>query len=129
MKDYIQFWPQITILLLTVFTFTKKYFFGGQERSMKLSPFNLIVKCIAEIVILVYGGFFAIWGVPQILYTIVCVFIFLVLIIISVFLYKFKEAGKEVNYKVPQIQWTDFIMLFLLYWGDFFDGLIQHVLR
>lgn len=129
MKDYIQFWPQIIILLLTVFTFTKKYFFGGQKRSMKLSPFNSIVKCIAEVVILVYGGFFAIWGAPQILYTIVYVLFFVVLIIISALLYEFKVAGKEVNYKVPQIQWTDFLTLFLLYWGDFFDGLIQHVLR
>ncbi len=126
MKDFIvQFWPQITIIILLLFHLTKQYFYSGQERVVKVDAISAILKFSFEIYVVVCGGYFNSWHTPQYIYTILFIFIGIILIGITIGLTQIDKKDRMVKHRISHVSWTDFVVIGLLYWGGFFDNLIN----
>lgn len=127
MKEYIQFWPQILSLVLFVLYLLKAYFLGGQEKTTKVSPFNAILRIVFEVCLVTYGGFYVSWHLPQVLYTILMALAFIVVVIVAIIFTRLTSEQKTIKHKISTVSWTDFIGMGLLFWGGYFNGLINFI--
>lgn len=122
MKEVLQFWPQIYVLVATSLYLLRGFLFGGQERTAKPLLVTPLIFWAFYMFVLVQGGFFNQWNAPQILYIICSSLIFIIVLAVSS-----KIKDEEVTVKVPGVRWYDFLGLVLLYWGNYFDTFIEFI--
>lgn len=132
MREYIQFWPQIFVIVHFVFTIIKHSLFYGQTRTLQLNPVTNTLTTIGYIYVLVLGGFFGNWGMPQIIYAALAFIVVMLLLFVLFFYSKIKSElpkGGKVKHTISGVTWHHFGGVFLLWWGDFFDSFYQFIMQ
>lgn len=127
MKELLPFWPQLYVILSAVLIVIRGWWLNGQERKIKLAPYSAIFLFLFYLFVLTRGGFFNHWGIPQVIYVICSVAIFILLIILTIAISSKRFGDSKVDHTISGVRWYDFAGLFLLWWGDFFDSFYQYL--
>lgn len=97
MKEYIQYWPQIVILIWMFGNTLKSWILDGTERAITAKPMSFWILMGLYLFLLISGGFFNHWGGAQIIYCIIFVLLIIFGIVFTV-AYKAiieKSGGKQ----------------------------------
>ena len=128
MKEYIQYWPQIVILIWMTGNTVKSWILDGTERYITTKPVSVWISMATFLFLLIFGGFFNHWGGAQIVYCFIFVLVGIMGIIFTIS-YKDlieKSGGKQ---KISSTFISNLIFFLLYYWGGFFDGLFNLIMK
>lgn len=127
MKEVFLFWPQIGLLLQQTIYIFRHYLLSGTIVKRKVNFVTAFQGIILELIFVIYGGFFYIWKAPQFIYIILASISIFVIFVAIRFLIKEEKYDTTIESTVTPVTWTDFVVFVLMYWGGFFDGLIEFI--
>lgn len=128
MKEYIQYWPQIAILLWMIGNSLKSWILDGTERAITAKPMSFWITISLYLFLLIAGGFFNHWGGAQIIYCIMFTMLIFGGIVFTISYKKIieKSGGKQ---KISSSVLANLLFFLLYYWGGFFDGFFQLIMK